>query len=308
MDIVIENLTKRYGVQKAVDNISLKVATGEILGFLGPNGAGKTTTMKIITNFIAADEGDVYIGGKSLKSDPLEIKRHIGYLPENNPLYQEMPVVDYLLFCARINGIEKPKVESRVAEMIRITGLNSEKHKKISELSKGYRQRVGLAQAMIHDPEILILDEPTSGLDPNQIAEIRKLIRELGREKTVILSTHILPEVEATCDRIFIINKGKLVADGTAESLRKKAQGSDILRVRIEDGDINQIFKGLQSLSAVSMVDFADRQKNRFDVHCKSEEVKREIFRLCVTRNWVLTEMTPFETSLEDIFRELTMN
>jgi ABC-2 type transport system ATP-binding protein len=161
---------------------------------------------------------------------------------------------------------------------------------------------------MIHDPEILILDEPTSGLDPNQIAEIRKLIRELGREKTVILSTHILPEVEATCDRIFIINKGKLVADGTADSLRKQAQGSDILRVRIEDGDPNQIFKSLQSVKAVSMVDFADRQLNRFDVHCKSEEVKREIFKLCVAKNWVLTEMTPFETKLEDIFRELTMN
>ncbi len=308
MDIVIENLTKRYGVQKAVDDISLRVATGEILGFLGPNGAGKTTTMKIITNFISADEGEVYIGGKSLKNDPREIKRHIGYLPENNPLYQEMPVIDYLEFCARINDIEKSKVAARVAEMVRITGLNSEKHKKIFELSKGYRQRVGLAQAMIHDPEILILDEPTSGLDPNQIAEIRKLIRELGREKTVILSTHILPEVEATCDRIFIINKGKLVADGTAESLRKKAQGSDILRVRIEDGDVNQIFNNLQSLTAVSMVDFADRQKNRFDIHCRSEEVKREIFRLCVEKNWVLTEMTPFETSLEDIFRELTMN
>jgi len=308
MDIVIENLTKRYGVQKAVDNISLRVATGEILGFLGPNGAGKTTTMKIITSFIAADEGEVYIGGKSLKSDPRDIKRHIGYLPENNPLYQEMPVIDYLEFSARINDIEKSKVGARVAEMVRITGLNSEKHKKISELSKGFRQRVGLAQAMIHDPEILILDEPTSGLDPNQIAEIRKLIRELGREKTVILSTHILPEVEATCDRIFIINKGKLVADGTAESLRKKARGSDILRVRIEDGDINQIFKSLQSLRAVSMVDFADRQLNRFDVHCRSEESKREIFKMCVEKNWVLTEMTPFETSLEDIFRELTMN
>jgi ABC-2 type transport system ATP-binding protein len=308
MDIVIENLTKRYGAQKAVDNISLKVATGEILGFLGPNGAGKTTTMKIITSFIAADEGEVYIGGKSLKSDPRDIKRHIGYLPENNPLYQEMPVINYLEFSARINDIEKSKVGARVAEMVRITGLNSEKHKKISELSKGFRQRVGLAQAMIHDPEILILDEPTSGLDPNQIAEIRKLIRELGREKTVILSTHILPEVEATCDRIFIINKGKLVADGTAESLRKKARGSDILRVRIEDGDINLIFKSLQSLRAVSMVDFADRQLNRFDVHCRSEESKREIFKMCVEKNWVLTEMTPFETSLEDIFRELTMN
>jgi len=308
MDIVIENLTKKYGNQKAVDNISLRVATGEILGFLGPNGAGKTTTMKIITNFIAADEGNVYIGGKSLRDDPQEIKKHIGYLPENNPLYQEMPVIDYLEFCSKLYNIDSSRVGSRVVEMIRTTGLNSEKHKKIAELSKGYRQRVGLAQAMIHDPEILILDEPTSGLDPNQIAEIRKLIRELGREKTVILSTHILPEVEATCDRIFIINKGKLVADGTADSLRKQAQGSDILRVRIEDGDPNQIFKSLQSVKAVSMVDFADRQLNRFDVHCKSEEVKREIFKLCVAKNWVLTEMTPFETKLEDIFRELTMN
>jgi ABC-2 type transport system ATP-binding protein len=308
MDIVIENLTKKYGNQKAVDNISLRVATGEILGFLGPNGAGKTTTMKIITSFIAADEGEVYIGGKSLRDDPQEIKRHIGYLPENNPLYQEMPVIDYLEFCARIHSIESARVGSRVVEMIRITGLNSEKHKKIAELSKGFRQRVGLAQAMIHDPEILILDEPTSGLDPNQIAEIRKLIRELGREKTVILSTHILPEVEATCDRIFIINKGKLVADGTAETLRKQAQGSDILRVRIEDGDPNQIFRSLQGIKSVSMVDFADRQMNRFDVHCKADDVKREIFRLCVQKNWVLTEMTPFETKLEDIFRELTMN
>ncbi len=308
MDIIIENLTKRFGNQKAVDNISLKVATGEILGFLGPNGAGKTTTMKIITNYISADEGRVIIGGKLLDDDPLEIKKHIGYLPENNPLYLDMPVVDYLEFCARINNIEKDKLGKRVVEMIMMTGLNKEKHKKIGELSKGFRQRVGLAQAMIHNPEILILDEPTSGLDPNQIAEIRRLIRELGREKTVILSTHILPEVEATCDRIFIINKGKLVADGTAETLRKKAQGSDIIRVRIEDGDPNQIFKSLQGIPSVSMVDFADRHLNRFDVHCRTDEVKREIFRLCVDKKWVLTEMTPFETKLEDIFRELTMN
>jgi len=308
MDIVIENLVKRFGNQKAVDNISLKVATGEILGFLGPNGAGKTTTMKIITSYIAADEGTVTIGGKSVFDDPLEIKKHIGYLPENNPLYQEMPVIDYLEFCAKIHNIGRDKIGRRVVEMIRMTGLNKEKHKKIGELSKGFRQRVGLAQAMIHDPQILILDEPTSGLDPNQIAEIRRLIRELGREKTVILSTHILPEVEATCDRIFIINKGKLVADGTAESLRKQAQGSDIIRVRIEDGEPNQIFRSLQSLRSVSMVDFTDRMFNRFDVHFKGEEVKREIFRLCVDKKWVLTEMIPFETKLEDIFRELTMN
>jgi ABC-2 type transport system ATP-binding protein len=308
MDIVIENLTKRYGNQKAVDNISLRVPTGEILGFLGPNGAGKTTTMKIITNYIAADEGEVFIGGRSLREDPNEIKKHIGYLPENNPLYQDMPVVDYLEFCARIYNISRENVSRRVAEMIGITGLNEEKHKKIVELSKGFRQRVGLAQAMIHNPDILIMDEPTSGLDPNQIAEIRKLIRELGREKTVILSTHILPEVEATCDRIFIINKGKIVADGTSETLRKQAQGSDIIRVRIEDGDANQIFKSLQNIKSVSMVEFTDRRMNRFDIHCKADEVKREIFKLCVDKKWVLTEMTPYETKLEDIFRELTMN
>jgi ABC-2 type transport system ATP-binding protein len=308
MDILIENLTKKYGVQKAVDNISLKVATGEILGFLGPNGAGKTTTMKIITSYISADEGEVYIGGRSLKEEPYELKKHIGYLPENNPLYLDMPVIDYLEFCALIYGLKKNRVSSRVAEMIRMTGLNKEKHKKIGELSKGYRQRVGLAQAMIHDPEILILDEPTSGLDPNQIAEIRKLIRELGREKTVILSTHILPEVEATCDRIFIINKGKIVADGTAETLRIQAQGTDIVRVRIEDGETNKVFKSLQALNNVTLVDFADRQMNRFDVHCKTDDVKRQIFRMCVDNKWVITEMTPVETKLEDIFRDLTMN
>ena len=308
MDIVIENLTKKYGIQKAVDNISLKVATGEILGFLGPNGAGKTTTMKMITNFISPDEGTILIGGQSLSDNPREIKKNIGYLSENNPLYEDMPVIDYLNFCAEIQGIERSKIPSRVIEMIRITGLNREKHKKIGELSKGYQQRVGLAQAIIHNPKILILDEPTSGLDPNQIAEIRRLIRELGREKTVILSTHILPEVEATCDRIFIINKGKIVADGTAETLRKQAQGSDILRVKIEDGEPNAIYKSLQSIKSVSMVDFADRNLNRFDIHCQSEKVKREIFNLCIEKHWVLTEMTPFETKLEDIFRELTMN
>lgn len=308
MDIVIENLTKRYGVQKAVDNISLKIATGEIIGFLGPNGAGKTTTMKIITSYISADEGEVYIGGRSVKEDPVGLKKYIGYLPENNPLYPDMPVIEYLEFCGRLQGIGKNNLEKRVAEMIRITGLNREKHKKIGELSKGYRQRVGLAQAMIHDPQILILDEPTSGLDPNQIAEIRKLIRELGREKTVILSTHILPEVEATCDRIFIINKGKLVADGTADSLRNQAKGSEVVRVKIEDGTPDNIFKALKDLRSVAMVDFSDRKFNRFDVHCRSEEARREIFGLCVKNNWVLTEMTRFETKLEDIFRELTMN
>jgi ABC-2 type transport system ATP-binding protein len=309
MDIKIDKLTKKYGYTKAVDNISFEVKTGEIIGFLGPNGAGKTTTMKIITNYLNGDEGDVIIGGKSVRDNADEIKKHIGYLPESNPLYHDMPVIDYLEFCANLQGVDKVKIAERVREMVRVCGLNAEKHKKIGELSKGFRQRVGLAQAMIHDPAILILDEPTTGLDPNQIVEIRRLIRELGREKTVILCSHILPEVEATCDRILIINNGKIVADGTAESLRKQAKGQETLFVKIEDGDVNIIFKALQTLSTVAMVDFADRNKNRFEVQsrpgCASA---REIFNLCVKQNWVMTEMAVSEAKLEDIFRELTVN
>ena len=304
----IEKLTKKYGYHKAVDDISFEVKTGEILGFLGPNGAGKTTTMKIITNYLNCEEGDVIIGGKSIRDSADDLKKHIGYLPESNPLYHDMPVIDYLEFCADLQGVEKSKVPDRIREMVKVCGLNAEKHKKIGELSKGFRQRVGLAQAMIHDPAILILDEPTTGLDPNQIVEIRKLIRELGREKTVILSTHILPEVEATCDRIMIINNGKIVADGTAETLRKQAQGQEILTIKIEDGEANQIFKALQGLSTVGMVDFADRNQNRFEVQsrpgCTS---RRDIFKLCVQNNWALTEMTVSEAKLEDIFRELTV-
>jgi len=309
MDIRIENLTKKFGGQRAVDNISFEVKTGEILGFLGPNGAGKTTTMRMITNFITPTEGSITVGGKSLTASPDEIKKHIGYLPENNPLYQDMPVIDYLEFVGGLQGITNEDLPAKIVEMIRITGLNAEKHKKIGELSKGFRQRVGLAQALIHDPEILILDEPTSGLDPNQIVEIRKLIRELGREKTVILSTHILPEVEATCDRILIINRGKIVADGTAENLRKQATGQEILKARIEDGEVNAIFDALQNLSSVTMVDFSDRQQNRFKIQANSgASTAKEIFKLCVDKKWTLTELIPFETKLEDIFRELTTN
>ncbi|MBT8383121.1 MAG: ATP-binding cassette domain-containing protein, partial [Ignavibacteria bacterium] len=198
MSIVVNNLTKKFGTQRAVDNISFDVKEGEIVGFLGPNGAGKTTTMKIVTCYIAPSDGNVNVNGYSVLENQDEIKKKIGYLPENNPLYHDMPVLDYLKFVADLQAVSKDKVQSRISEMVHVCGLNVEKHKKIGELSKGFRQRVGLAQAMIHDPEILILDEPTSGLDPNQIVEIRKLIKELGKRKTVILSTHILPEVEAT--------------------------------------------------------------------------------------------------------------
>lgn len=307
MDIKIEKLTKHYGVQKAVDDISFEVKTGEILGFLGPNGAGKTTTMKIITGYIESDLGDVTIGGQSVKSG--STKGNIGYLPEHNPLYLEMPVMDYLGFCAAIQGMNKEAVPMRVREMIRMCGLNDEKHKKIGELSKGYRQRVGLAQAMIHDPEILILDEPTTGLDPNQIVEIRELIKNIGREKTVILSTHILPEVEATCDRILIINKGKIVADGTAATLRKQAQGKQVIHVRIEDADVNQIYQQLQNLPSVAMVDILDEANQRFEVQSVQDaSSNRDVFSLCVRNKWALTEIIPFETRLEDIFRDLTLN
>lgn len=309
MDIKIDQLTKRYGPQTAVDQISFEVKTGEILGFLGPNGAGKTTTMKMITNYINIDAGDILIGGQSIRQNADHLKRHIGYLPEHNPLYLDMPVMDYLAFCGALQGIPTSKIDNRVKEMVRQCGLNREKHKKIQELSKGYRQRVGLAQAMIHDPEILILDEPTTGLDPNQIVEIRELIKTLGRQKTVILSTHILPEVEATCDRILIINNGQIVADGTAQTLRSQAEGKEVLRVRIEDGDNNHVHEALLKLYTTSMVDFLDRGTGLFEVQSVPEmSSKREIFNLCVKNNWVLTELTPMETKLEDIFRDLTIN
>jgi ABC-2 type transport system ATP-binding protein len=307
MDISIENLVKKYGGQRAVDRISFEVKTGEIVGFLGPNGAGKTTTMRMITGFLTPNEGMIKVGGMDVSEQMDEVKRRIGYLPENNPLYQDMPVIDYLEYVAGIQGIPKEKQQVRVAEMVRITGLNPEKHKKISELSKGYKQRVGLAQAMIHDPEILILDEPTSGLDPNQIVEIRKLIRELGRHKTVILSTHILSEVEATCDRILIINRGKIVADGTSDLLRKQASGEELLRVRIEEGDPNEVFKKIQALPSVKQASFVDGEQMKYELQCKQgTDAAREVFQMCVKNRWIITEMIPYETKLEDVFRELT--
>ncbi len=309
MDILLENITKKYGGQKAVDNISFHVKTGEVLGFLGPNGAGKTTTMKILTGLVAPNKGEARIGNYSVKDHSEEVKKLIGYLPENNPLYQEMPVMDYLQFAAAIQGVEKSRVKDRIHEMIRTCGLNAEKHKKIGELSKGYRQRVGLAQAMIHDPQVLILDEPTTGLDPNQIVEIRRLIKELGKEKTVILSTHILPEVEATCDRILIISKGKIVADGTSENLRKQSQGRELLRVRIEDGERNEIIRQLMTLPQVGLVDPIRGIDNCYEVQSRNEfSNRRDVFQLCVKNNWILMEMTPIETKLEDLFRDLTLN
>lgn len=307
MSVSITNLTKKYQSQRAVDNISFDVKTGEILGFLGPNGAGKTTTMKIITGYMAPSDGEVKVNGISVLENPEKVKPLIGYLPESNPLYQDMPVLEYLQFSAELQNVPKDKIKDRITEMVKVCGLNVEKHKKISELSKGYKQRVGLAQALIHDPEILILDEPTTGLDPNQIVEIRNLIREIGKEKTVILSTHILPEVEATCDRILIINDGKIVADGTADTLRKQAQGQEILKVGISEApNKDEVIQKLQELDTIAAVDPND---DFYMVNSKEDRSSRKsIFELCVKNNWVLTELTPIETKLEDIFRDLTTN
>jgi ABC-2 type transport system ATP-binding protein len=287
--------------------LSFEVKTGEILGFLGPNGAGKTTTMKAITGYLNPEQGDIKVGGSSVLEVPNEVKKVIGYLPENNPLYLDMPVIDYLAFVGELQGVPKEKLKDRIRLMVRVCGLTKEKHKKIGELSKGYRQRVGLAQALIHDPDVLILDEPTTGLDPNQIIEIRELIKEIGKEKTVILSSHILAEVEATCDRVVIINNGKIVADGTPEQLRQKAQGNETLRVGIEGGEKNEVFEALKKLSPVSVVDFDDEAENVFIVESKPEMTSaKAIFDMCVEKGWYLTRLTPMEKNLEDVFRELT--
>lgn len=307
MDIKLQNVTKTYSLQKAVDNISFEVKTGEILGFLGPNGAGKTTTMKAITGYLAFDEGTITVGNISVADDPDKIKSHIGYLPENNPLYLEMDIIDYLRFAAELNNIPSNKIDGRIDEMITVCGLKSEKHKKIKELSKGYKQRVGLAQALIHDPEVLILDEPTTGLDPNQIIEIRELIKRIGHEKTVILSSHILAEVEATCDRILIINRGKIVADGSADELRRRAQGNEILIVGVAGGERNEIFSALGELDTVSLVDFADADHNSFEVQSlPGQSSAKNIFDMCCAKGWYLNQLTPVETKLEDIFRKVT--
>jgi ABC-2 type transport system ATP-binding protein len=309
MDIHVNGITKIYGTQRAVDNLSFQVKTGEVLGFLGPNGAGKTTTMKAITGYLATNNGDIQVGGISVNSEPEKVKSYIGYLPEHNPLYQDMPVIDYLNFVAGVQGIDPAKVVDRVTEMIRVCGLKTEKHKKIRELSKGFKQRVGLAQALIHNPEVLILDEPTTGLDPNQIVEIRELIKRIGREKTVILSSHILAEVEATCDRILIINKGKIVANGTAEELRRQAQGNELLQVQIGNASRNEAFEALKSLPSVELVDFSGNEETIFEIHSKTgQNSAQAIFEMCVQKGWFIQQLTPIETKLEDIFREVTKN
>lgn len=307
MDVIVENLTKSFENQKAVDSISFQAKRGEILGFLGPNGAGKTTTMKIMAGLLTPAFGNITFGDYSIGKQTGKIKNIIGYLPERNPLYNEMNVIDFLFFISKLHNIPKYKITSRVLDMIRLCGLDNDKHKQIGELSKGFRQRVGIAQALIHDPEVVILDEPTTGLDPNQIFGIRKIIKEIGEEKTVILSSHILSEIETTCDQVMIMSNGKIVANGTTSELRRKSDAEYCLKVGIKGGETSDIHKALDNLPGVLHIEIIHKQN--FELQCKPDiEIEKSIFSLCQDNNWYISELTPVQTRLEDIFRKVTQN
>jgi ABC-2 type transport system ATP-binding protein len=298
MSIEVKNLYKYYGEQAAVRDISFSVKKGEIVAFLGPNGAGKSTTMKIMTGFMPASEGEVFICGKKVDIDKLETRQIIGYLPENNPLYSDMYVREYLEFVGRIYKIKNLK--ARVSEMIHAVGLDVEQHKKIGALSKGYRQRVGLAQAIIHDPEVLILDEPTTGLDPNQLVEIRELIRSIGKEKTVILSTHIMQEVEAICDRVIIISKGQIVADDTAKILQQELEHQTVY-VEFDNKVSAAQLKKIPNVSKVEGLN------NGWLIESLSNtDLRKEVAQYAQAQEWLILTLNIEQKTLEEVFKELT--
>jgi ABC-2 type transport system ATP-binding protein len=287
-------------MQQALNDISFETKKGEVLGFLGPNGAGKTTTMKIITCFIPQTEGKVEVCGYDVAQNSIEVRRNIGYLPEHNPLYKDMYVREYLEFAASMHQVANKK--GRVDDMIDLTGLNREAHKQIGELSKGYRQRVGLAQAMIHDPQVLILDEPTSGLDPNQLVEIRSVIKNLGKEKTLIFSTHIMQEVQAICDRVVIINRGNIVADDNIETLQTLVVGENNLTVEFSSPINLAQFEKIQGVKKVESLG-----KNRYQIKSAlTDDLRSEVFQFAVSNNLILLEMKKETSSVEDVFQQLT--
>lgn len=308
--IEVRELTKRYGSEVAVDRISFTVRSGEVLGFLGPNGAGKTTTIKVITCYLPPTEGMVWVEGLDVRQNSLAIRQRIGYLPENTPLYPDMVTYDYLEFMAAMRGLQGAVRRRRLAEVIEVCGLGDVLAKRIDTLSKGYRQRVGLAQAMVHDPPILILDEPTSGLDPNQIVEIRSLIKTLGREKTVILSTHILPEVQASCDRVLIIHRGQIVADGTPDELQSAHGGQRIL-FGVQQVSETEVRSALARIDGVQLEEVQAESDGTLLLRLSAEDqqdLRPELFRLAVERGWTLTELHRERVDLEEVFRQLTMN
>ena len=300
MSVKAENLTKVFGIQRAVDDLSFSIQKGEVCGFLGPNGAGKTTTMKMLSCFTTPTSGHAKVGGFDVEKNPLEVRRILGYLPEHNPLYKNMYVREYLHFVGQLFRLSK--IKNRVSEMIEFTGLEREQHKRIGMLSKGYRQRVGLAQAMIHDPEVLILDEPTSGLDPNQLADIRKLIRDFGKNKTVLFSSHIMQEVEAICDRIIIIDKGKLIADASKDELKQKIQGRQKVELLFENAPSTEEMKDLPGVIRLEKAG-----DNEIIVWCMdSIRTRKEIFQFAVQNNYIILEMKHADVSVESVFQQLT--
>jgi ABC-2 type transport system ATP-binding protein len=300
MSISVTNLSKHYGAQKAVNNISFKVNKGEIVGFLGPNGAGKSTTMKMITGYLAADAGEITVCDITASEHNTETKKKIGYLPEANPLYMDMYVREYLAFIAGVHKITEAK--KRVEEVIITVGLAPEAHKKIGQLSKGYKQRVGLAAALVHNPEVLILDEPTSGLDPNQIVEIRNVIKSLAKEKTILFSSHIMQEVEAICNRVIIINKGNIVADDQLSNLQKSNSSYQQVTVAFK-GNVD--LSWLQQLVGVEEV--GQLSASQFSIQCKNAEtVKKQLLQLSIEKNLDIVSLQTQEQSLENVFRELT--
>ncbi len=301
MSISVTSLTKIYGTQKAVDNISFDLKKGEIVGFLGPNGAGKSTTMKMITGYLPPTAGNTSVSGFNVQQQPMEVRKRVGYLAESNPLYYEMYVREYLEFTAGIHKLGSG-TKKRIEEMISLTGLTKEAHKKIGALSKGYKQRVGLAQAMLHDPEVLILDEPTSGLDPNQIVEIRDLIKHLGKEKTVLLSTHIMQEVQAMCSRVIIINNGKIAADDSIERLQRSTITEDALIITLESPIDEQLLKLLKNAEH-----YEKAGELGWRLHTnKPEELRREVMEWALKNNINISSLQKETQSLEDVFRILT--
>ncbi|MBL7735482.1 MAG: gliding motility-associated ABC transporter ATP-binding subunit GldA [Chitinophagaceae bacterium] len=302
MSIEVKNLTKIYGAQKAVDNISFRIGKGEIVGFLGPNGAGKSTTMKLITGYLQPDAGNTIVGGINMQENPIEGKRKIGYLPEANPLYYDMYVREYLDFTADVHHIKNKK--QKIADIIETVGLTAESNKKTGALSKGYKQRVGLAAALLHDPETLILDEPTTGLDPNQIVEIRAVIRKLGKDKTVLFSSHIMQEVEAVCDRAIIINKGRLVADDKLDNLQKTGSVSHFVLVQFQEPVEQGI---LQSITGMIAMEILPGDRYRFQTH-DPERTRKEIMENALRHNLNIVSLQTVMHSLEEVFRNLTGN
>ena len=306
--IEVKNLTKRYGPTVAVDNVSFSAKAGEVLGLLGPNGAGKTTTMRVLTCYLSADEGSATVDGYDVFDQSVEVRKRIGYLPESAPLYLDMGVIDYLKFIAQVRDIPKSQRQQRTKEVIDICGLESVIHKDVGELSKGFRQRLGLAQCLIHDPPILIMDEPTSVLDPNHIIAIRNLITEIGKEKMIIFSTHILPEVSATCSRILIINAGKIVANGSPESLTERAKGGEVVDITIR-GPAEEIETKLRDLNFVNEFSRVNTVDGLLSYRIASEKGKNaaeELFQFVAQNGWSLTELRQESVSLEDVFLELT--